>query len=191
MNQLLKLLSLVLSFSCSSFAGAWGTGGSSAVLTTESAKTVTWSFAASTVTFHGRAALIDVDGAKSSVQGALVDTGGKLTGILTVDLRPLRTGNELRDSHMHNKYLQTEKYPTAKLQLAGVPLASDLTWCGQLTVKLDTQKVCGSYRRDGDKLEAEFKLDLKKIPSLGIPAWAGATLSDEVTVKVDATVIGS
>jgi polyisoprenoid-binding protein YceI len=153
--------------------------------------TSTWSFDAkeNAVTFHGRAALISVDGETSKVEGTLVQVGEKVTGTLTVDLRPLRTDNELRDSHMHQKYLETSKYPTAKLELKNVAASAGESFCGLLTVKVDTQEVCGTYAlADSGYLLATFKLSLAKIPSLGIPSWAGATMSDEVTVHVAAKV---
>ncbi len=150
----------------------------------------TWTFVDSTVTFHGRAALVSVDGEKSTVVGSLVETTKGLEGVLVVDLKPFKTDNELRDSHLHQKYLETTKYPAAKLALKDVAFKDGAAapWCGELTVKVDTQHVCGHYTLVGSNLEAEFTLDLAKIPSLGIPAWAGATMSDTVTVKIVAKV---
>lgn len=156
-------------------------------------ETSSWNFddKENRVEFQGRAGLFTIDGAWSKVEGSLLQVVDKVAGVLTVDLRPLRTGIELRDSHMHQKYLQTGPYPRAELALGGVAAvtAKWTDFCGDLKVKTDTQRVCGKYFLSNDGvLEASFELSLEKIPSLGIPAWAGATMSDTVKVDVKARV---
>lgn len=42
------------------------------------------------------------------------------TGVLRFDLRTLKTGIELRDEHMRERHLQTEKYPYCYYELTSV-----------------------------------------------------------------------
>lgn len=64
------------------------------------------------VTFLSKAALNEFEG-KSSVLNGLVDFDKNLLDFF-VDLNTLKTGIGLRDSHMRENYLETDKFPFAE-----------------------------------------------------------------------------
>ena len=69
------------------------------------------------VRFQSKAALEDFDGKTRKVTGTLVvdpdDLGDSLQVQVEVDLASLDTGISLRNKHMRENHLETEKYPSA------------------------------------------------------------------------------
>lgn len=140
----------------------------------------------------GTPGFLKIDGKGGTAGGALVVAGGKVSGTVKGQLAKMTTGMGLRDKHMHEKYLETGKNPEATLVLDGVDYAEGKpqAFCGQLTLKAETFKVCGNYTyapADG-KLEVTFKASLANYPSVGVPSWAGVTVADTVDVRVDGVV---
>ena len=74
-----------------------------------------------TVSFRSTAKLEFIEGQTNDIVGGFVydpnDSQGKVSGVLRVDLRTLRTGIALRDEHMREKHLHTEDYPYAHFEL--------------------------------------------------------------------------
>ncbi len=85
---------------------------------------VTGNPATDTVSFASSASLEFIEGTTTKISGSFdFDPAGPdsiVGGILSVDLASLRTGIELRDEHMREKHLQTDKYPNAYFQLLSV-----------------------------------------------------------------------
>jgi hypothetical protein len=115
-------------------------------------------------------------------------TGGKVTGdpskSLEVELAPFDTGNNLRNEHMRDKYLEVGKFPKATLKLDAVTAAPEFNWTGLLTIKGETKPVKGKAKLEGDKLWAEFTISLEAFPAIGVPSWLGVTVAKDVTVTV-------
>lgn len=108
---------------------------------------------------------------------------------LSVDLNNFTTGIDLRDQHMKNKYLETDKYPKAKLvieNLTGFKEAEEFRWLGKLTIKGNTKPVNGMATVKGNNLTAQFKLSIADYPEIGIPSWLGVTMAESVEVSVSA-----
>lgn len=123
---------------------------------------------------------IDGKGAKASCQ---LDASG--LGICEVPLADFKTGIDMRDKHMREKYLLTDKYPKAVLHIIS---ATNHEWFGELTLKGKTKVVKGSYtlQKDG-QLEAVFTITLDAY-GIGVPSYLGVTVAKEVAIKVTGQV---
>lgn len=126
---------------------------------------------------------IEGKGAKA-IDSTIIVNGDDVTGSVKVLLKEIVTGMDLRDKHLHGKYLDTEKYPVASLDFKG----KNGKFEGLLTVKDDTVKVYGSYVL-GPEFKAQMQIDLKSFPSIGIPNWLGVTVADKVDIFVKGKVI--
>lgn len=77
-----------------------------------------------TVRFASTARLEFVEGTTTNITGGVRfdpdNTAGQVSGRLAVDLRSLETGIGLRDRHMRERHLHTEKYPLAYFELTGL-----------------------------------------------------------------------
>jgi polyisoprenoid-binding protein YceI len=141
----------------------------------------------STVSFHATAnpGFLSIDGEGSKlVDDKIEKTADGISAEVSALLTTLETGTDLRDEHMKEKYLETGKYPKAKLEFTG----KSGKFTGFLTVKDEKKAVKGRYALKGDKLTAEFKISLKSYPAVGSPSWKLVQVGDEVTIKVSAVV---
>jgi len=143
----------------------------------------------------GWPSLITIKGEGTGVTGALTETDGKVSGDLTFELKTLKTGIDLRDNHMKDKYLEVGKYPTAKLKLTNISvpqgLSGDLKIKGLLELHGQSKEVAisGKLEQDGEtlKLKGEIPITLTdfKIP---IPNYKGITVAELVTVSFSSKV---
>lgn len=124
------------------------------------------------------------------------DDGKTLT--LVVPLKDLKTGIEMRDNHMKNKYLEVEKYPDAKLE---VPLDSIKAPGEGETVKASAK---GTFSMHGKSKELPFNYEstckggsctvngtLKvNFFDFGVekPGYMGITVQPDIDVKTSFTV---
>ncbi len=92
------------------------------------------------VTFTSKAPLETIVGTTSKITGFVeVDPGNVVAGAkshLEVDLASLKTGIDLRDTHMKTQFLQVDKYPSAVFDLTKVVKASQNTLDDQKPVDL-------------------------------------------------------
>ncbi len=92
------------------------------------------------VTFTSKAPLETIVGRTGEVLGLITvdpgDIGGSAEGRMEVDLASLRTGIGLRDSHMREQYLETNKFPEAVFEITGVIKASQNRLDDQKPVEL-------------------------------------------------------
>lgn len=84
------------------------------------------------VRFESTAKLEFVAGETKDISGKITfdprDLNAELSGTLSVNLRALKTGIELRDEHMQERHLQTREFPLAKFELFSVDsLPRDIT----------------------------------------------------------------
>jgi hypothetical protein len=133
---------------------------------------------------------LHVDGTGSELQ--VKDTGEAL--VVTVPLQKLTTGIGLRDTHMHEKYLETSKYPTAELSVPrpGVRFPADgetvdATAPGTLTLHGVSQPVTVHYRavRKGKSSEVHGEVHLNMNDfAISPPSYLGITVKPGVDVTV-------
>ena len=144
--------------------------------------TVTWEA-------QGFPGFLRINGEGGKVKGRMVERGGVLNGRFTVNLRKYTTGMDLRDEHMHDKYLQTKKYKTAILDIFNLPGDNgDKKFKGELKIKGQTRPVVGdiNLNRKGSLIhvEASFTVVITDYPAIGVPSFKGITVAEKV--KVDA-----
>jgi polyisoprenoid-binding protein YceI len=121
--------------------------------------------AASRVQFVSKAPMETFDGETRDVSGSVAldpeAIGDSITVAVTVDLRTLDTGIELRDKHMRENHLHTDEFPTATFRGGRLsqPSASSLTEGKTVTATLH-----GELELHGKKqpLVAPVELTLQK-----------------------------
>ncbi len=137
----------------------------------------------------GTPGFVHVNGEGAHVKGTAEERDGVVTGAFIVVLSELTTGVGLRDKHMHEKYLQDEHWPEARLVLEpwkSSPVATPFQ--GKLTLKGVTKLVSGKASvSKNNTLHAEFDLTLDDY-GVGVPSWAGVTVAKTVHVTVEAEV---
>jgi len=114
--------------------------------------------------------------------------------VVTVPLAKLDTGISLRDHHMHEKYLETPKYPNAQLAVARGAIkfpADGQTTEGTVPATLafhgQSRTVPVHYRatRQGKSydVKGDLKVDFREF-GIEIPNYLGATVKPPVDVNV-------
>lgn len=138
------------------------------------------------------------DKAQDPLQGKLSIDGSAVTGSANYKLDSLDAGIALRTQHMKEKYLETPKFPQAKLRLTKLNLpqalvngdfvAKDEPFEAELTLREETKTITGrvAVQREGDNIQMQFtfpvSLKQHKIPP---PAFMGIHVEDEVQVTVN------
>lgn len=108
---------------------------------------------------------------------------------VSVGLATLKTGIELRDRHMKEKYLETPKYPRAELTVAksklSLPGEGDAE--GSLTLHGVTRPIRVHYVAKGTDKELSvsgtLKLNIKEF-GIEVPSYLGVTVKPDVNVAV-------
>lgn len=148
----------------------------------------------SAATFNavGKPGFLRINGEGAVPQGTIVLDGDVrlVKADLKVPLGTLKTGIDLRDEHMKNKYLDVGKFPDAtfhaadvKLPAGGIPKEMDVP--GSLTIHGVTKQITApvTLSRDGQTLtgETEFEVKLSDY-GIDIPSFMGVTVAE--TVKI-------
>lgn len=154
------------------------------------------------VEFHtksDRGSLQIIGESKDIPPRGILDLGKQMIrGTLEFDMKSIRTGNPLRDKELHERYLETQAFPLAKLKLqplklphpleSGKKIKTDFT--GLLTLKKKTLPVLGHFEAKQEKnwvtVFAQFKIQLDDF-DIDQPGFLGITLSKEIHVFVDFT----
>jgi polyisoprenoid-binding protein YceI len=131
---------------------------------------------------------ITINGKGDGVEGELKTENDKVSSSrLTFPLKSLKTGMDLRDVHMHEKYLETNKHPVAFLELPSFTLQDDGEIEGVLKLHNKENKVKVKYQRLSTgplSIKASFKILLEDF-GIDIPSFQGITVAKEILVKVD------
>ncbi len=97
---------------------------------------------------------------------------------IKVNVKTLKSGINLRDNHMANKYLEADKYPDVILKIAkGTGGKGEAI----LVIKGKEGKVAGTYGTNATALKAEFSLKLSDFGIVDIN-YKGVGVEDEVKV---------
>jgi len=146
----------------------------------------------------GKPSAIKIRGKGTAPKGAILVAGKDIQGEFTFDENSLDTGINLRDRHMKEKYLQTEKYPTAKFKITkltlpaefaatgfkaeNIPVEGDLTLHGiTKPVKGTATIACNSGVATG---HIAFGTQITEY-GIEIPSYMGVKVADHVDVDVD------
>jgi len=141
----------------------------------------------------GRPGFLKIKGTGAFAEGSVTQTDKGFSGSISVNLTKIDTGIDLRNTHMHEKYLESQKYPAAILQLQSVSFdsgnAGKCSFAGELEIKATKKPVSGSCElsRAGDqsvKVVSEFNIALDQYP-IGVPSHLGITVAEKVSVKVE------
>ncbi len=141
----------------------------------------------------GSPSLLKIHGHGATLSGMLSLEGAQAKGDFELDLEKFATGISLRDRHMKEKYLETGKFPKARLQVESVELPSGFApgasvtgakFRGQLTLKGVTKPVSGTLDVNGQEMAttAAFSFALSDYP-VGVPSYMGITVADKIAVK--------
>jgi polyisoprenoid-binding protein YceI len=145
----------------------------------------------------GNPGALRVKGTGKGPVGSASVEGGKLNVNFEMDLRSLKTGIDLRDSHMKEKYLLTGTHPKAKLSIkdftlpagASEPGEASFDVPGQLTLKGVTKsiicKITAQRSSKAAKFEAQFRVKLEDF-GIDIPKYLGITIAENVDLTVKA-----
>lgn len=143
----------------------------------------------------GKPSSLKIKGHGDDLGGLFSWIDQEVSGEATFRLDSLDTGIGLRNEHMKKKYLETEKFPEARLRIQALHAPTfenlqsqrELPFEGTLLlhgVEKPVKGVAKLEKSDGRlKLDTEFNL---KISDFGIssPGFAGITMADEVKIEV-------
>src|SRR5262249_16986206 len=99
---------------------------------------------------------------------------------IVVKLKNFKTGMQLRDKHMTEKYLETGKYPEAVLISA---TGQGGKGKGKMKLRGIEKDIAGTYKIDGDELVAEFPLKMSDFGISGVK-YMGVGASDDMVIHV-------
>lgn len=162
------------------------------------------------VTFHSKATIESFDGSTDQVSGHVsVDPTNLTAGIaahIEVDLASLDTGIEKRNTHMRERHLETDKFPTATLDSVVVVsstaprLEPGQTVSMEIQGRLDlhgvtrpiTAHVDATYARDRDvgtlHITARFQVGLSDF-QISRPKFLVLKLAEVQDVTFEATAV--
>ena len=126
---------------------------------------------------------LKIDGRAKTID---VKTEGE-TVVLRVPLDSLDTGIDLRNRHMKEKYLDTNRYPPAELRVARAMLkeGAGQTGKGTFSVHGTTQDVALQYdvvkSAQGLSVKGNFDINLKAHDIL-VPNYLGVTVKPDVKI---------
>lgn len=140
--------------------------------------------------------LVTIKGEGQGVIGKLAEEAGKVSGELSFDLTSLKTGIDLRDTHMKDNYLEVKTHPTAKLTLKDVTvpekLAGSFDFTGTLNLHGQDRAVTGKAELENEggaiKMKAEIPINLNDF-KIAIPSYQGITVAEKVTINFESKVM--
>ena len=134
---------------------------------------------------------------EKTLKGNLSLDGRNLTGTARIKLDTFDTGMELRNKHMKEKYLETQKFPEADLVITKLTLPESATgetfnaegvpFTGDLTLHGVKKPVTGtsSVKRTASAIELAFEFSVP-MESYGIetPSFMGIKVTKDVSINV-------
>jgi len=134
-----------------------------------------------------------------SAQLRVSDDGQQLTFV--APLAPLKTGIDLRDKHMKEKYLEVPKFPNAELRIERSALtfptagqkaehsaSCELKLHGK--AKRESVKYTAAHDGSGYVITATMHINMKDY-GIEVPSYLGVTVKPEVEITVQFHVAGS
>ena len=150
----------------------------------------------------GRPSVMKVIGKSNQLSGSIVIQNKSVTGKITLNISSLKTGIDLRDEHMKEKYLEIKSFPEATFTLNTLNLPiEDFTknfelnqqpFSGTLSLHGVQKNIAGltfiKKNNNRIELEAGFEIRLKDF-GISTPQFSGITLAEEVKVTVIETLV--
>jgi hypothetical protein len=143
----------------------------------------------------GKPALLTIHGEGMGLESLLTEKNKIINGKFTFNLKTLKTGIDLRDEHLKNKYLEIERYPLATLEITDFnlpePSQKDFAIKGLFELHGSKKPVEGLATLLGDspnlKLSASLNIKLSQF-NIEIPNFKGITVAEDVLIKVEVPV---
>jgi polyisoprenoid-binding protein YceI len=145
----------------------------------------------------GKPSAIKIHGEGDGLSGNLDVKGTQVSGTVKFPLNQFGTGVALRDEHMKEKYLETQKFPSAQLTIDKVQVAQDpskegfnqkeVPFTGTLTLHGVTKPVSGKIdiATSGQTTTGEAQFEMKTSDfNIAVPKYLGITVTDTVQVSV-------
>lgn len=133
---------------------------------------------------------ITISGKSPKVMGELNLNENKASGTFKLPLASLKTGMDLRDEHMTEKYLEVGKYPEATLTLKPFDLKEEGEAMGVLKLHNVEKTIPITYtsQRDGNTIQVktDFNLVLNDF-EIDIPSFQGITVAKDIKLEVEFT----
>lgn len=137
--------------------------------------------AASKCEFFAKASIgvLEFTGTGCTIDGKPKIEGGKVSGEFSVDLTKLDAG--VRTEHMHDKYLETKKFPKAILKLDPMP-ESGGPFTGKLSLHGIEKSVSGTAEKTASGFSFKFEVST---PDFGITeaSYKGITIAKTVAIS--------
>jgi polyisoprenoid-binding protein YceI len=119
--------------------------------------------------------------------------------VVTVPLAKITTGMSLRDSHMHEKYLESSKYPTAELSVprSGLKFPAegatvDASAPGTMTIHGKSKPVNFHYKatRHGKtyQVQGDVHIDMRDF-GIDTPSYLGVSVKPPVDIAVSFQIL--
>lgn len=141
----------------------------------------------------GKPAMIKIKGESDAPKTKVTFEADKVSLEAILQLDNLKTGIDLRDEHMKEKYLEVVKFPQAKLVIKALPIPlswkqkpesiSEKPFEGMLTLHGIEKAISGTFtlEKEGES-EAKFKIKLSDF-GIEIPEYLGVKVADLVDIK--------
>jgi len=110
--------------------------------------------------------------------------------VVTVGLNSLKTGIDLRDKHMKEKYLETPKYPQAVFSVdkSKIKFPGEADVDGKLSLHGTTKTVKVHYSAKGTDKDGQVlgsaHVNMKDF-NIEVPSYLGVTVKPDVTVTLN------
>jgi polyisoprenoid-binding protein YceI len=151
----------------------------------------------STVSFKAIGTGMTIEGTSSAL--SVVEQSGAV--ILSVPRANLTTGISLRDSHMKNKYLEVEKYPSAVLTVARAALTLPAPGAqgsgdaaGTVQIHGQTRPCTVHYDVAADKagyaVKGKLRVNMNDF-GITVPSYLGVTVKPDVDIAASFRVEGT
>ncbi len=143
----------------------------------------------------GKPSMVKIKGHGEGATSNLILDANKLNGTVSFKLDSLKTGIDMRDAHMKEKYLNTKKNPEAVVSFENLvlpatwslqkPATTETAFSGKLKLNGIEKPVTGIFSIEDTKLKttAAFEIKLSDF-NIDIPVYLGVKVADIVKVKV-------
>lgn len=145
----------------------------------------------------GKPAMMRIRGsAEKGLSGTAQVKDKQVTGQFQFKVDELKTGIDLRDRHMKEKYLQTEKFPQAQMEIKKMEMPADselqnakkVSFEGELQIHGVKKTITGNttLQKKGKNISAQVEFPTKIADHMiDLPSYAGIKVADEIQITVD------
>ncbi len=125
-----------------------------------------------------------------TVKGTYELNPNDLSGHFEVSLKNLDTGINMRNQHMHEKYLQTEKFPLVVLDISTTKykMGEEASFTGFIQLHGVKKPITGKTTVNDNKLSLDFFVKLSDF-NIEVPKFMGITMKEDIHVLAETTEV--